>query len=276
MRRCARSAFAFACVLASTGAAAFDGSLEVVSGSGQTAFIGAPFQAPLVARLVDGNGMPLVGVDVTFEINYCNGFEGSTCPPPSAYPHFGGVLPAIATTDSNGEVTAEPLIAGDETGVYSVFAWIFTDSGFIEAFFTLQQTSSMATVPITPAFTGAWYDPAQAGHGLFIEVLPSQRLLAYWFTFTPDGAQAWFGGDGAIVSDFAFVDAYSGSGGRWIPNFDPANYAPQRWGGVTFAFTDCNHGRVWFVNDSDDLRWGFGSMDITRLTQPVGTEGSCP
>ncbi len=276
MRRFARSGLAFVCVLASVEASAFDGSLEVVSGSGQTTFLGAPFRAPLIARLVDGNGVPLVGVDVTFEVNYCNGVEGSTCPPPSAYPQFGGVLPAVATTDGNGEAIAEPLIAGDETGVFSVFAWIFTDSGFIDAFFTLQQTPAMATVPITPAFTGAWYDPAQAGHGIFIEVLPSQRLLAYWFAFTPDGTQAWFGGDGAIVSDFAFVDAYGGTGGRWIPNFDPALFVPQRWGGLTFAFTDCNHGRVWFVNDSDEMAWGFGSMDITRLTQPAGTEGACP
>jgi hypothetical protein len=275
MRRFARSAFAFACFLASSGVAAFDGSLEVVSGSGQTTFFGASFHAPLVARLVDGNGMPLAGVDVTFEVDYCNGFEGSTCPPQSAYPYFGGVLPDIATTDSNGNATAGPLIAGDEAGPFVVFAWIETDAGFVEAFFSLQQVPAMATVPITPAFTGAWYDPAQAGHGIFLEVLPSQRLLAYWFTFAPDGSQAWFGGDGAIDSDFAVVDAHGGAGGRWIPNFDPAHYTTERWGGLTFAFSDCNHGRVWFVNDSDYTAWGSGSMDITRLTQPVGTGGAC-
>jgi hypothetical protein len=276
MRRFARSVVAFACVLASIEASAFDGSLQAVSGSGQTTFIGTPFHAPLVARLVDGNGMPMAGVDVTFEVDYCNGFEGSTCPPPSAYPNFGGVLPAIATTDSNGEVTAEPLIAGNEEGPFVVFAWIMSDSGFIEAFFQLQQVPAMTTVPITPAFTGAWYDPAQAGHGIFIEVLPSERLLAYWFAFTPDAHQTWFGGDGAIASDFAVVEANGGSGGRWIPNFDPAQFTTQRWGGLTFAFTDCNHGRVWFMNDTNDSAWGFGSMDITRLTQPAGTGDTCP
>lgn len=276
MPRFACSIFAFACFFASSGASAFDGSLEAVSGGGQTTFPGTPFQAPLVARLVDGNGMPLAGVDVTFQADYCNGFEGSTCPPLSAYPHFGGVLPSVATTDADGKVTAAPLIAGDETGIFSVFAWIMTDSGFIEAFFTLQQAPSIATVPITPAFSGAWYDPAQAGHGIFIEVLPSQRLLAYWFAFTPDGTQqAWFGGDGAIASDFAVVDANGGTGGRWIPNFDPAHYASQRWGGLTFAFTDCNHGRVWFVSDPYDPGWGAGSMDITRLTQPAGIDDTC-
>jgi len=278
MRRFARSVFAFACFFASFGAAAFEGSLQVVSGSGQTTFLVTPFQEPLVARLVDRNGMPIAGKDVTFSVDYCNGFEGSTCPPQSAYPYFGGVSPVIATTDSDGNATAQPLIAGSQTGPYDVFAGIFTDDGFEEAFFTLQQVPSLATVPITPAFSGAWYDPAQAGHGIFIEVLPSQRLLAYWFTFTPDGAhQAWFGGVGAITSDVAVVDANAGVGGHWIPNFDPAQYAPQRWGGLTFAFTDCNHGRVWFVNDSDYSSWGSGSMDITRLTKPAGiSDAACP
>jgi hypothetical protein len=270
MRRFARSFLAFACLFTLAQVAAIGQTLEAVSGGGQTTFLGTPFHAPLVARLTDGNGMPLVGVDVAFEVDGCYGFEGSTCPPSSAYPHFGGVSPVVATTDSSGIAVAQPLIAGDETGSYDVFAWIMTDGGIIHAFFPLQQAAPIATVPITPAFTGAWYDPAQAGHGIFIEVLPSQRLLAYWFTFTPDGAQAWFGGDGAITSDFAVVDAIAGTGGRWIPNFDPAQYAPQHWGALTFAFTDCNHGRVWFVSDPYDPAWGTGSMDITRLTQPAG------
>lgn len=277
MRRFARSLVVFACAIVSIDATAFDGSLEAVSGGGQTTFLGTPFHAPLVARLVDGNGMPLVGVQVTFEVDYCVSVGPSVCPPERAYPHFSDGSPLVTTTDSNGIATAEPPIAGFETGPFLMYAWIFTDSGFIDAFFPLQQVDPMTTVPITPAFTGAWYDPAQAGHGLFIEVLPSQRLLAYWFTFTPDGTQqAWFGGDGAIASDFAVVDANGGTGGRWIPNFDPAQYASQRWGALTFAFTDCDHGRVWFVSDPYDPGWGSGSMDITRLTRPVGVGETCP
>ena len=40
-------------------------------------------------------------------------------------------------------------------GPFAVFAWILTDSGFIEAFFTLQQTPSMATVPMTGKIAAA-------------------------------------------------------------------------------------------------------------------------
>lgn len=123
-------------------------------------------------------------------------------------------------------------------------------------------------VPITQSFTGAWYDPTQSGHGLFVEVLPGNGILAWWFTFTPDGQQAWFGNLGTIAGDTATIEALKTEGGRWIPNFDPANIAQPGWGTLTLRFTDCNHGEVTF--SSTVPGWGSGRMDLTRLTQPAG------
>ena len=37
--------------------------------------------------------------------------------------------------------------------------------------------------------TGAWYDPSQKGHGLFIQGLSDNRFLAWWFTFNPEGTE---------------------------------------------------------------------------------------
>jgi plastocyanin len=127
-------------------------------------------------------------------------------------------------------------------------------------------------VPITAGFTGAWYDPTQGGHGIFLEVLPENRILAWWFTFAPDGTQAWFGNDGAIDGTTATIQVIQTQGGRWIPNFDPANVTQPAWGTLTFSFTDCNHGRVDF--DSVMPGYGTGHMDLTRLTQPAGV--TCP
>ncbi len=61
------------------------------------------------------------------------------------------------------------------------------------------------------------------------------------------------------------------TGGRWIPNFDPASNHEQRWGTLTFTFTDCNHGKVDFNSTAG---YGSGSMNLTRLTQPAGL--ACP
>ena len=69
----------------------------------------------------------------------------------------------------------------------------------------------------------------------------------------------------------AITDVELPTGGRWIPNFDPNQIVRNAWGALTFAFTDCNHGRVDF---NSVLGYGTGSMNLTRLTQPVGL--SCP
>lgn len=128
------------------------------------------------------------------------------------------------------------------------------------------------TVAIGPGFTGAWYDPAQNGHGLFVEVLPGQRLLAAWFTFDPAGNPAWFLGIGGYSGNTATITAVDQpTGGRWIPNFDASRIVHNAWGTLTLTFSDCNHGVVRF---SSTAGYGSGSMDLTRLTSPAGS--SCP
>jgi len=127
----------------------------------------------------------------------------------------------------------------------------------------------VAAVDIGPGFTGAWYDPEQSGHGLFLEVLPNNQLLAFWFTFTPDGTQqSWFGGVGPYAGNKATLPVNLTTGGRWIPNFDPSKRIDHPWGTLTFTFSDCDHGRVDFASSYP----GYGSnhMDLTRLTLPAG------
>ena len=126
---------------------------------------------------------------------------------------------------------------------------------------------------IGPGVTGAWYDPSQNGHGLFIEVLPESRFYASWFAFNPTGSQqAWFSGVGTYSGNTATIATVEQpTGGRWIPNFDPNQIVRNAWGTLTFTFTDCNHGRVDF---NSVLGYGTGSMNLTRLTQPAGL--SCP
>ena len=121
-------------------------------------------------------------------------------------------------------------------------------------------------VPITSGFTGAWYDPSQSGHGLFLEVLPNNTLVAWWFTFTPDGTQqAWFGGTGTINGNTAVLDVVLTTGGQW-PSFDPSRIVNNPWGTLTFTFTDCTHGRVDFASTYPG--YGSGHLDLTRLTDP--------
>ncbi len=126
---------------------------------------------------------------------------------------------------------------------------------------------------IGPGFTGSWFDPAQSGHGLMLEVLPDNRLLALWFSFNPQGSQqSWFGGVGTYSGNTATItDVALPTGGRWIPNFDQNAIVLNPWGTLTLTFTDCNHGKV----DFNSVRgYGSGSMNLTRLTLPAGL--TCP
>jgi hypothetical protein len=121
---------------------------------------------------------------------------------------------------------------------------------------------------IGPGFTGTWYDPSQSGHGVLVQVLSDNRFLATWVTFSPEGTPAWFTGVGSYGGNVATITAVDQpTGGRWIPNFDPAQVAHNAWGTLTFTFTDCNHGRVDFNSVAG---YGTGSMDLTRLTMPAG------
>lgn len=117
--------------------------------------------------------------------------------------------------------------------------------------------------------TGTWYDPAQNGHGLFLEVLPDNLLVAYWFTFDREGRQAWFGGVGAIDGRRARVPVNRAAGGRFIPDFDASQVSFPALGHLDLEFDSCREGRVEF-----DLGQGFGrgSMRLQRLTVPLGAE----
>jgi hypothetical protein len=137
----------------------------------------------------------------------------------------------------------------------------------------LYEPGTSAPGTIGPGFTGAWFDPGQSGHGVFVEILPSNRVFAGWFTFNPAGTQqAWFVGVGTYSGNTATITAVSlPTGGRWIPNFDANQVVSNFWGTLTLTFTDCNHGKVDF---DSVLGYGTGSMNLTRLTQPAGL--TCP
>ena len=257
-------------------------SVTAVSSPTVRLTVGEANGVAISVRYVDANGNPLVGLAVNFLVDECSssGIGPADCPPSSTFGEFVPPMAAPVSTDGDGVATSSPFVAGNVVADYQVAAIAYPtepanaplQGDSMGVFFHVEQLPQVSTVPITAGFTGAWYDPSQSGHGLLIEVLPSNRVLAYWFTFDPNGQQAWFGGDGQIDNDVAFIHAMQGSGGRWIPSFDPATYQLLPWGELTLTFSDCNHGRVDFAGNGDSSIWGVGHMDLTRLTSPAGIE----
>ena len=130
------------------------------------------------------------------------------------------------------------------------------------------------TVPISGGFTANWYDASQSGHGFSIEVLPDSMMLAEWFVFAPDGGQAWVVALGPIGGNVAVLQGVQpvGAGGRFPPNFNPAELQGQPWGTITFTFSDCNNGTANWQPTATG--YTSGSIPIMRLTTPLGLD--CP
>ena len=119
-----------------------------------------------------------------------------------------------------------------------------------------QRRAAGGNVPITAGFTGAWYDPHQSGHGIFIEVLPNNQILAWWFTFTPDGTQTWFGNvgdDRRATRRRRSTRCRRRAVAGFRTSIRPTSRNPS-WGTLTFTFTDCDHGRVDFDSTVAGLR----------------------
>jgi hypothetical protein len=119
---------------------------------------------------------------------------------------------------------------------------------------------------IVPQHSGSWYNPAQDGHGLSVEVLDDGTVLAYWYTYTPDGGQMWVIGIGSAQGNKAVLDGLVVVGPEW-GDWNPADRQQYEFGTMTLTFQSCD--QLTFSYDSDlsygDTPLGSGSMSMVRL-----------
>lgn len=119
----------------------------------------------------------------------------------------------------------------------------------------------------TGGLSGSWFDPSHDGEGLVIEQLSSTLGVVYWFSYTPQGEQAWFVGLADINGRTLTVsEATRGEGGRFGIGFDPTLVSRPHWGTFSVEFTDCNNAAMSYSSDE----FGFGDQEMTRLTARAG------
>jgi N-acetylneuraminic acid mutarotase len=116
--------------------------------------------------------------------------------------------------------------------------------------------------------SGAWYDPARSGEGIVLEMLPSGRALAVWFTYpAPNGPgqQAWIIGDSGVVdgASIQFDAVYRPQGGVFGDKFDAKNIRLESWGTLRLEADGCNTLRVRYAGSTG---FGSGELTYTRLT----------
>ena len=118
--------------------------------------------------------------------------------------------------------------------------------------------------------SGAWYVPSRSGEGWYMEQLPGERLLVYWFTFDPLGHQAFVLGVGQRVEDqYEILDMHMTRGPRFGDAFDPASVVRSAWGRMTVSFSDCGHAEIGY--QSIEPGYASGTRTATRLSQLAGT-----
>ena len=128
---------------------------------------------------------------------------------------------------------------------------------------------ALQEVGIRGDFSGTWFDPAQPGHGLTIEINDGARATVAWFTFDGDGAPMWLFGVGRVDGAVLHVPVSRVEGGAFPPLFDPDAVDVAPWGELTLRFSGCNAGELEWVSGIA----GFepGSMPLQRSTSVQGT-----
>ncbi len=123
-------------------------------------------------------------------------------------------------------------------------------------------------------FSGMFFDPNRSGEGFAIHIVDSGEdetvPVGFWFSYTPDGEQAWFIGIGSIEDGTRFVasDVLQPIGARFGAAFDPADVDKRSWGTWSIDFTDCNAAGLDYESEIP----GYSTVPhaLQRLTRPVG------
>ena len=123
--------------------------------------------------------------------------------------------------------------------------------------------------------SGLWYDEAHPGHGLSIEVLDADRMVAYWYAYHPDGTPMW-------LEILAEIDGDTATGGAWHYSgmqfgvFDPLDLAETPWGTVSITFEGCSTAHLSYESplSHGGVPFGTGEVDLVRLSTIDGLE--CP
>lgn len=117
---------------------------------------------------------------------------------------------------------------------------------------------------ISPRIGGTWYDPAQSGQGITVELIDDGRVLLYWFTFDDQGDPAWLIAEGHPNARDIRLFAQTVSGGLFPPNLDPDLIDRRDWGSIDLTFDQCDRGSMRWETSAAGFR--SGSMPLQRLT----------
>jgi hypothetical protein len=128
-------------------------------------------------------------------------------------------------------------------------------------------------IDVNRYLSGSWYNPAQNGHGLSVEVLPDDRAVLYWYVYHPDGTPTFIVAIGNNSGNRITADAYYNSGMKF-GEFDPADRTQIPWGTITLTFHSCTSATLQYNStiDHNGVPYGSGSIALSRLASIEGLQ----
>lgn len=127
--------------------------------------------------------------------------------------------------------------------------------------------------PILDAHAGSWFDPANSGRGIVLEIAddPStvggRILIAYGYDYR-EGRQIWINGamPFALGAHTISVPMQISSGGDFGSAFSPgAVQFDTAWGSLQIEFSACDSGSFTYTSS-----FGTTTQQLTRITTPNG------
>ena len=136
----------------------------------------------------------------------------------------------------------------------------------------LAAVQAAMTLAVTPAHSGAWYDPARPGEGWILQILDAGTATLVWYSFTPPGTeagQAWFiASEGRIDGNrIEFPEVSEVSGGRFGAGFDAGAIQGRPIGALSLEFDDCNGARLQFEGGAEHPDLDLPLQRLTSLAQ---------
>jgi|GEM_PF-307593 len=121
-------------------------------------------------------------------------------------------------------------------------------------------------------FSGSWYDLAHRGEGFVVQVLDDTSAVVFWFTYRPNGRQAWLVGVGRLEGSRLLVDPMMiTAGGQFGAGYSPSQVRKQDWGRLRLELT-CQTATAAYHSMRE--RFGEGTQHLVRLTELDGV--GCP
>jgi len=127
-------------------------------------------------------------------------------------------------------------------------------------------------------YSGSWFNPERDGEGFIVEVLDrpavdgdGQEVVVFWFTYGPDGKQAWMVGTGSLTGRVADVEFEITSGASFGAGFNAEEVARKHWGGMRLEFLNCSRAHAQYAGE-----FGSGQLDLNRLSAIEGLDCDDP